>query len=140
MRIVKTMSSHFSRPDWDTYFLGIAQAVSTRATCPRASVGALLVSKDHRLLATGYNGSPPGEVHCFDEGCIVENNHCQRAIHAEVNAIAFAARWGVSIENATLYIYDTQGRDPCGECTKVIKAAGVHYWKYRGLDSRLLCF
>ena len=113
------------RPSWDTYFLNIAEAVSTRATCPRASVGVVLV-KDHRILATGYNGALEGESHCTYSGCIMEDDHCQRAIHAEVNAIAWAARVGVSVDGATLYMYDSDGRtEPCKECMKVVNAAGI---------------
>ena len=60
------------RPDWDTYFLSLAKAVATRSTCPRASVGAVIV-KDKRVLATGYNGAPLGEPHCTEVGCLMEN-------------------------------------------------------------------
>lgn len=52
------------RPGWDTYFLDIAECVSRRATCPRASIGAVFVDARHRIVATGYNGSPPGRPHC----------------------------------------------------------------------------
>lgn len=113
------------RPSWDDYFLSIAREVSTRASCPRASVGAVLV-RDNRILATGYNGAPSGEPHCFDEGCIIEDGHCQRALHAEVNAIASAARSGVSVDRAVMYLYDSQFRGPCRECRKVLIAAGVN--------------
>lgn len=113
------------RPSWDEYFLEIAKLVSTRATCPRASVGAVLVL-DKRIVATGYNGAPPGEPHCTEVGCLMEDGHCQRAIHAEVNAIAQAAQFGVAVRGATLYVYDSLGRGrECRECRKVVKAAGV---------------
>ena len=111
------------RPGWSDYFLHIAEAVSRRATCPRASVGAVIVSADHRILATGYNGSPPKFPHCFDEGCEMEDGHCQRALHAEVNAIAHAARAGVPIANASLYVYGKAYC--CRECKKVVLAAGI---------------
>lgn len=115
------------RPEWDSYFLELAKLVSTRSTCTRASVGAILV-KRKRLLASGYNGSLPGLSHCIDigVGCLIEDGHCQRAIHAEVNAIAQAARFGIAIEGAILYFYDSENRPtPCRECMKVINAAGV---------------
>lgn len=60
-------------PTWEQYFHGIAAAVSLRATCPRASVGAVIVSEGHRILSTGYNGAPPGEAHCLDVGCRIED-------------------------------------------------------------------
>lgn len=118
-----------TRPAWDAYFLNIAASVSARASCPRAKVGAVLVTADHRLLATGYNGAAPGQVQCDEAGCLMEDGHCQRALHAEVNAVAFAARFGVRIEGATLYLYidrDDDGEaDVCRECMKVLRAAGV---------------
>ncbi len=115
------------RPDWDEYFGGVAYVVSMRASCPRAKVGAVIVSSDRRILGTGYNGAPSGEPDCLDDGCIMEDGHCQRALHAEVNAIGYAARHGVKVEGARIYIYDTMGRPPCRECAKVLRAAGVYY-------------
>ena len=114
------------RPDWDTYFLNIAKEVATRSTCPRASVGAVIV-KDNHILTTGYNGAAPGEPHCTDIGCPVEDGHCQRAIHAETNAIAQAARYGISVVGATLYYWDSLCRqaEACIKCSQVMKAAGV---------------
>ncbi|MBU1173343.1 MAG: dCMP deaminase, partial [Proteobacteria bacterium] len=64
------------RPSWNDYFLAIAKVVSRRSTCPRAHVGAVIVSHDNRILATGYNGSPLGEPHCDDIGCLIVDNHC----------------------------------------------------------------
>jgi len=115
-----------ARPDWDEYFLAIAEVVSRRSTCPRARVGAVIVSPDNRVLATGYNGSPPGELHCDDVGCLMVDGHCQRTLHAEVNAIAFAARAGVKLEGGRLYIWSSRGDvEPCRECEKVRKATGI---------------
>ena len=75
-----------SRPDWDRYFIRIAKEVASRSTCPRAAVGAVIV-KDNHIISTGYNGAVPGKPHCEDEGCNVMDGHCQRAVHAEINAI-----------------------------------------------------
>jgi len=115
-----------TRPDWDTYFLNIAKEVATRSTCPRASVGAVVV-KNNRILTTGYNGSPPGKVHCIDAGCVIVNDHCERVIHAETNAVAQAAKFGISIDGATLYYWDSLGRPPesCHKCSQVMEAAGI---------------
>lgn len=113
------------RLSWDEYFINIAREVSRRATCPRASVGAVIV-KDHRILSTGYNGAAPGEPHCTDEGCIIVDSHCTRVIHAEVNAVAQAAKFGVCIDGATLYYWDSQQRTPsCPNCNQVMKATGI---------------
>jgi len=129
------------RLDWDTYFIWIAKEVASRATCPRAAVGAIIV-KDNRILATGYNGAAPGEPHCTDEGCIMVDGHCQRAIHAETNAIAQAAKYGVSVEGATLYYWDSKGRyaqnieelrGHCEKCGQLAQAAGIVRICGRGL-------
>lgn len=114
------------RLDWDKYFINIAQVVARRSTCPRAQVGAVIV-KDHRIISTGYNGAPAREPHCEDIGCIIENDHCQRAIHAETNAVAAAARFGLAVDEATLYYWDSQCRtaNSCVKCLQVMTAAGI---------------
>ncbi len=118
------------RPDWDAYFMGIAEAVAQRATCPRAKCGAVIVSRDNRILATGYNGSTAGESHCFDVGCLVIDGHCQRTQHAEINAVAYAARYGVAVDDSRLYLWISGGATvdtTCRECAKVLRAAGVSF-------------
>lgn len=113
------------RSNWDEYFLNVAKLVASRSTCPRASVGAVLV-KGKRIIATGYNGAPSGEQHCTDIGCLMVEGHCQRVIHAETNAIAQAARLGIAVEGATLYYYDSLGRPlSCLNCLLLGKAAGI---------------
>ena len=123
------------RPNWDTYFLGIAMSVAKRASCPRARVGAVLVSANNRVLSTGYNGAAPKALDCLEAGCDMQDNHCQRALHAEVNAVAFAARAGVSIEGARLYLWRNQypAFQPCRECLKVLAATGITWWIVAGI-------
>ncbi|MBM7866558.1 deaminase [Heliobacterium gestii] len=106
------------RKDWDSYFIDIAFAVSTRSTCPRRSVGAVIV-KEKRIKGTGYNGSPAHLPHCADEGCYMRNNHCIRTIHAEVNAIMECSP--EERKDATIYVTDR----PCAECAKVIISSGI---------------
>ena len=115
-----------NRPSWDEYFMKIAEVVASRATCPRASVGAVIV-KNNRILATGYNGALPVEKHCTEIGCQVVDNHCLRAIHAETNAVAQAARICISIEHSRLYYYDSKKRPhgTCSKCEQLTKAAGI---------------
>lgn len=108
------------RPSWDEYFLKLAMLVSERATCPRMHCGCVLV-KDKRILATGYNGSIPGDVHCEDNGCMMVDNHCVRTIHAEMNAILQCSIHGVSTYDASAYITNM----PCTNCSKALIAAGV---------------
>ena len=95
-----------SRPDWDLYFIRIAKEVATRSTCKRAAVGAV-ITRNNRILATGYNGAPEGMRHCLDEGCAVRDGHCIRAVHAEINAINQAKKHVVNLRDATLYYWDS---------------------------------
>src|ERR1700728_2603151 len=90
-----------ARTDWDSYFMEIARVVSSRATCDRKHVGAVLV-RDRIILSTGYNGSIRGMPHCDEAGHMMEDGHCVATIHAECNAILQAARTGVSIDGATI--------------------------------------
>lgn len=116
------------RPDWDEYFMAIAHQVSTRSTCLRRQVGAVLV-KDRRLLTTGYNGTPRGLRHCAEVGCLRERqgiasgerHEMCRGIHAEQNAIIQAALHGVAIGGAILY----STHQPCVLCAKMLINAGV---------------
>ncbi|MFC1570186.1 cytidine/deoxycytidylate deaminase family protein [Candidatus Omnitrophota bacterium] len=116
------------RPSWDEYFINIAKLVSTRSTCLRRQVGAVVV-KDKQVLATGYNGAPTGITHCDQVGCLREElnipsgqrHEICRALHAEQNAFLQAAKHGVNLSNATLYITV----QPCSICAKMIINAGV---------------
>lgn len=108
------------RPGWDEYFMQIARQVATRATCPRLSVGAVLV-REHRILTTGYNGAPKGVAHCTEAGCILVNDHCARATHAEANAIVQGALHGVELQGAIAYCT----HQPCVNCSKLLISAGV---------------
>lgn len=118
-----------SRPSWDQYFMTITRVVAERSTCTRAKVGAVIV-RDRSILATGYNGSPAGQPHCLDVGCLVYRSetpegdiieNCFRTIHAEVNAIAQAAKSGTSIRDASIYVTHT----PCVHCFKVLLNTGI---------------
>ena len=112
----------------------IAHLVATRATCPRRSVGAVLV-RDRRILATGYNGAPKGMRHCpengesqdWPKGCL-RAGHCIRALHAEQNAILQAAQIGVSCIQSTIYVTC----QPCNMCAKMMVNAGVERVIYEG--------
>lgn len=114
------------RPSWDDYFITMTDLVASRSTCSRKHVGAIVV-KNHRLLATGYNGSLPSLPHCDDAGHDYEDSHCVRTVHAEVNSVADAARRGVSVEGATLYCNTM----PCWNCFKTIVSAGIVEVVYR---------
>lgn len=110
------------RVPWDQYFMNMAKEASTRATCLRKKVGAVIV-RDRSILATGYNGSPKGQPHCTDVGvgCEMDHGHCVRTVHAEANAITQAAKHGTNIANSTLY----STASPCYVCAKQVVNAGV---------------
>src|SRR5262249_5798957 len=91
------------RATWDQYFMDIANVVSSRSTCDRKQVGAVIV-RDRTILSTGYNGSIRGLPHCSEIGHMLEGGHCIATIHAEENAIIQAARNGVVIDRGTLYV------------------------------------
>ena len=98
----------------------IARTVATRATCPRASVGAVLV-REHRILTTGYNGAPRNVAHCTEAGCEMSGGHCVRSTHAEANAVVQGALHGIGLEGATAYCT----HQPCVNCAKLLISAGV---------------
>lgn len=108
--------------------MDIARAVSSRSTCARRSVGAIVV-KDKRILATGYNGAPAGLRHCdHTGGGDMRDGHCARSTHAEQNAIVQAARHGTPIDGATVYSTD----QPCLVCAKLLVNAGVRRVVFEG--------
>jgi dCMP deaminase len=117
------------RPSWDEYFSSMVELVGTRSTCDRGKSGCVIV-KDKRVLSTGYIGSPSGTAHCDEVGhemhTVLQENgtqsrHCIRTAHAEQNAIVNAARFGIALNGATLYIHMT----PCYVCAKMLINAGI---------------
>src|SRR5258706_16269961 len=108
------------RVDWHTYFMNIAHQAATRSTCERKHVGAVIV-RDKTILSTGYNGSIRGMPHCMDVGHLMEDGHCVATLHAETNAIIQAAKNGVAIDGATIYVTAS----PCWSCFKTIANSGI---------------
>lgn len=129
-------TSETDRPSWDEYFLMMAKLAATRSTCLAFPVGAVIV-KDRQILATGYNGSPSGTVHCTAQGyCYPELPSCDaspvlpsRAVHAEANAIAQAAKHGICTQGASIYVT----LEPCLSCLKLIISAGIREVYYETL-------
>lgn len=126
-----------TRVSWDRYFMNLAVQAATRSTCPRKHVGAVIV-RDKSILSTGYNGSIRGAPHCDEAGCLIENGHCVRTVHAEANAIVQAARNGVRLEGAEIYVTAS----PCFNCFKLIVNAGIRtiYFGEFYRDERVLQF
>lgn len=116
------------RPSWDEYFLMLAKLAATRSTCLAFPVGAVIV-KNKQILATGYNGSPAGSAHCTEQGycypglssCDASKTMPSRAVHAEANAIAQAAKHGISTDGASIYVT----LEPCLSCLKLVISAGI---------------
>ncbi len=117
------------RPSWDQYFIDLAHSVSKRATCDRGRAGCVIV-KDRQILVTGYVGSPRGLKHCDEVGHLMKkvihedgsvSQHCVRTVHAEQNAITQAARRGIALEGATIYVRMT----PCRTCAMLIINCGI---------------
>ncbi|HEY4494459.1 MAG TPA: deaminase [Candidatus Paceibacterota bacterium] len=126
---MKKPTKKSKRPSWDEYFIGMAKYVGTRATCDRGRSGCVIV-RDKRVISTGYVGSSPGLPHCDDVGHDMhmvinedgsKSEHCIRTAHAEANAIAQAARFGVALEGATIYCKMVL----CHVCTKLAITAGI---------------
>ena len=104
------------RLNWAEYFICQALVSSFRSPSKKLQVGAVIV-QDNRLVGTGYNGYFPGAPH----EAINVNNHEVNTVHAEQNAIAFAAKNGISVNHSTMYVTHY----PCLNCTKLIIAAGI---------------
>ena len=122
------------RPDWETYFLNFAEVASTRSTCFRNKVGAVIV-KDKKIISTGYNGVPKYQNNCMQIGfCYRDKNKIKsmtqlekcRAVgsHAESNAICLAAKDGSACDGATLYAYGHT--DICPQCRAMIANSGIN--------------
>lgn len=121
--------TQYKRPSWDEYFMEIVKMVGARGTCDRGRSGAV-ITKDKRIISTGYVGAPVGLPHCDEVGhemhTVVhddnhESRHCIRTTHCEQNAIVQAARFGVALDGSTIYCKMT----PCYACAKMIINAGI---------------
>jgi dCMP deaminase len=122
-------TNNFNRPSWDEYFLKLVDEIGSRGTCDRGRAGCI-VTKDKRILSTGYVGSPAGLPHCDEVGHEmhtvtneegIQSRHCIRTAHAEQNAINNAARIGIAIEGSTMYCKMT----PCYKCAQSIINSGI---------------
>ena len=109
-----------TRATWEEYFMNIAKQVASRSTCDRKHVGAV-IARDKTILSTGYNGSIRGMPHCDEVGHMMENEHCVATIHAEANAVLQAAKNGVMIDKAEVYITAS----PCWPCFKMLANTGI---------------
>lgn len=120
-----------SRPSLIEYWSEIVRAVSTRSTCSRLQVGAVIL-RSGRVISTGYNGAPSGMQHCVHSPG--DDTPCEISVHAEANAIAFAARYGVQTQFSQMIVTHA----PCLECSKLIINSGImrlyYLTEYRSSD------
>lgn len=115
------------RPSRDEMLMEIAQTVAKRSTCSRKNVGTV-VAREGRVLTMGYNGAPTGMAHCdhtndpemIAQGFAVDRG-CTRAVHAEANAIAYAARYGIDVSNSELFTT----LSPCLSCAQLVINSGI---------------
>lgn len=154
-----------TRPSFDDVAFSILESVAQRSTCPRLHTASLIATKDNRILATGYNGSLPGQEHCDDNitcqhcegktyynreeawkgcgycestgkvprGCLVIDDHCIRTVHAEMNAITQAAKYGIPILGCKMYCL----HQPCLICTKLAISSGIDTFMIDGYYGKL---
>lgn len=115
-----------SRKSWKEYFMEITELVASRSTCDRAWVGCILVNDDNRIVSSGYNGSVSGNPHCDDVGHTMRGGHCIATIHAEMNALLYCAKEGISVKGCSAYVTHF----PCLNCTKALIQAGIKYIYY----------
>lgn len=128
------MDKKRERPDWDEYFMNIAEVVAKRSNCSRRHVAAVIV-KEQRIISTGYNGTPRGIKNCFQGGCPRCNSETPSGegleeclcSHGEENAIVQAAYHGISVKDGTLYTTYS----PCLLCAKMIINAGINEVVYK---------
>lgn len=130
------------KPGFDDIYMNLAVDLAARSHCVRAQVGAVL-TKDTRIISIGYNGPPAGTHNCDEEwpdtGCARDSKgSCSLALHAEENAILYAARNGSKLEGGTLYCT----LSPCIACARLILSSGIKvvfykdsYAAYKGLPS-----
>ncbi|MFC0182426.1 cytidine/deoxycytidylate deaminase family protein [Pseudarcicella hirudinis] len=128
------------KPDFDDIFMDLAVSLAKRSHCIKAQVGAVL-AKDTRIISIGYNGPPAGIHNCDEEfpevGCERDSKgSCSLALHAEQNAILYAAKNGASIEGATIYVT----LSPCIACARIIFSMKIKkvifldsYAQYKGI-------
>lgn len=114
--IIENIKQIDHRPSWNDYFITMAYLISKRSSCERLNVGCI-VTKDNRIVTTGYNGHLPNAPHVS----VVRNDHEQMTIHAECNAVADSAKRGVSLQNCIAYITHM----PCLMCAKMLIASGI---------------
>jgi dCMP deaminase len=127
---------------FDDIYMELAVNLSKKSHCVKMKVGSV-IAKDTRIVSLGYNGPPSGTHNCDEEwpvdGCARDRKGgCSLALHAEANAILYAAKNQITLEGATLYVT----LSPCLPCARIIYTTGIKkviflnsYAKYKGIDN-----
>ena len=102
------------------YFKDILDSISSISTCNRAKISAI-ITRNNFIISTGFNGSPRKIIHCNDSNHLLLDNHCQRTVHGEVNAILNAAKNGININGCIMY----SSHKPCYNCMKILINSGI---------------
>jgi dCMP deaminase len=124
--LLESLVTAAARPSWDDYFMATALLLSSRSSCERLHVGCLMVSAGphpNRIVAAGYNGFLPGAPH----DSRIRDGHEQATVHAEQNAVADAAKRGITLQGVVCYVTHF----PCINCAKILAAAGIAEIRYR---------
>jgi dCMP deaminase len=126
---------------FDDIYMDLAGNLARKSHCVKMKVGAV-ISKDTRIVSLGYNGPPAGTHNCDQEwpesGCARDRKGgCSLALHAEANAILYAAKNQITLEGGTLYVT----LSPCLPCARIIYTTGIRkviyrdsYAAYKGID------
>ena len=127
---MKKRGSALSRISFEDLFVKTTKLVAKRSSCVKAQQAALLI-KDNRIISFGYNGPPAGTLNCLEDGgedvCGKDSNgSCFLGVHAEQNAIGYAARNGIDTEGCIIYCT----MSPCISCAKLVEAAGIKEFYY----------
>lgn len=121
-KYVKSTKPATKRESWEQYFMKLAKNAARRSTCDRANVGAVLVNRENRVVATGYNGSVGRKTpHCSEVGHAMRDDHCIATLHAELNCISYCAKEGIPVKDCVIYVTHF----PCLNCTKAIIQSGI---------------
>lgn len=135
--VTQLLKTTKTREEVEKYFR-LAEQWAAKATCPRASVGCVIIStrgtspEGTHFLSGGYNGSPEGMVTCRQAECIIEGGHCVRSVHAEVRAITYAVRRGIRLDHAEAFTTLL----PCIQCYQALLLSGVRVIHYDEMYER----
>lgn len=121
------------RPTLDDTFFAIAQILAERSTCPEGARHGCVITVDNRIIATGYGSPAIGVAPCekcwlrekYEATGIKDWSVCP-SIHAEANAVACAARNGISTQGGVAWIT----REPCERCATLLRSAGITYFRW----------